>query len=297
MLSKSSKTQLAWFSGVIANRSKALEFGAWGASGGAVGAVIGEMLRLNSNTPSLLFSMLETGFWFGIMGACISIALLVGDARHFKRGLQIKQAIRKIALFAFLVGFGAGAVAQGTYRLIGPTEVLRIFCWSIASGLLGFGIGNRIPNLGRFRGTIGGTIGGIIGSCLFILFAYLVDPSAGRLLGITAIGFFIGIMIVLLESLLRRAWLTVHWSEREKIILPLGTEPIILGSSNEARICLDKKDFPLITAKIYLENKKVVMQFDESMCQQKSMKILRHELSNGDKRKFGKITIEVQTST
>lgn len=296
MLSKFSTPQLAWFRGALANRSKAIEFGGWGAAGGAVGAILGEMLRLNAHSGSLLFSAIEVGCWFGIIGACISTALLVGDAYHFKRGLQIQQAIRRVALFGLIAGFIAGAIAQGTYRIIGPTELLRIFCWGIAGGMLGLGIGARIPNLGRLRGAVGGAIGGVAGSCLFILFSILVDESAGRLLGVTAIGFFIGIMIVLLESVLRRAWLIVHWSEREKIMLPLGAEPVVLGSSREARICLDKTDFPPITAKIYLENKQVVMQFDEAMRQQKSMKILRHELTNGDRRKFGKITIEVQTS-
>jgi predicted membrane protein len=297
MLSKISKFQLDWFDRILSNRTKALTFGAWGAAGGAVGAILGEMLRLDTNKSFILLSMLEVGCWFGIIGACISIALLVGDTHYFKQGLQIKQAIQRVAWFGLLAGFGAGAIAQGTYRLMGPTEVLRVICWGIAGGLLGFGIGARIPNLGRLRGTIGGVVGGLIGSCLFIFFTTLIDVSAGRLLGTTAIGFFIGIMIVILESVMRKAWLIVRWSDNEAIEIPIGLEPIVLGSSREARIYLDKKDFPPITAKVYLENKKVVMQFDEAMQQQKSMKILRHELSHGDKRKLGKITIEVQTST
>ena len=291
MLSKFAKDQLHWFHGIIANRSKVVKFGSWGGGGGAVGVMLGEMLRLNPNRSFFLLSMLEVGVWFGIIGACISTALLIGDSHYFKRGFQIKQAVQRIALFGSLAGFVAGVIAQGTYQFIGPTEPLRIFCWGIAGSFLGLGVGNRIPNLGRLRATIGGAIGGLIGSCFFILFTILVDVSAGRLLGVITIGFFIGVMIVIFESLMRKAWLIVHWSDNETVQIPIGLEPIVLGSSQEARVYLDKK------AKIYLENKKVIMQFDEVMAQQKSMKILRHELFKGDRRKLGKITIEVQMST
>ena len=297
MLSKSSKNQFTWLTAMAANRSKAIQFGGWGAAGGAFGDVLTEILRLSDQGGAFFFSLLQVGCWFGVIGACISTALLIGDSHYLKNGWRIKQAVKKGALFGFLGGVAGGVIAQATYQFIGPTEILRILCWGMAGGFLGFGIGQQIPNLGRARGFIGGAIGGLVGACLFILFTFLIDVAAGRLLGITAIGFFIGIMIVLAESVLRRAWIVVNWSEHESIKLPLSGEPVLLGSSSECRICLEKKDFPPVTAKIYLEKKKVIMQFDEVMRQEKSMKILRHELSNGDIRKFGRITIEVQTSS
>ena len=38
------------------------------------------------------------------------------------------------------------------------------------------------------------------------------------------------------------------------------------------------------------------MQFDEEMQTLKGMKVLRHELANGDRRKIGEVMIEVKTA-
>jgi Ca-activated chloride channel family protein len=77
----------------------------------------------------------------------------------------------------------------------------------------------------------------------------------------------------------------------------LGAEPILLGSSKEAHIYLRKdKGFPPITAKIYIENKDIILDFDQAMQQMKGLKVLRHRLRNGERRKIGDVLLEIKTS-
>lgn len=285
---------------ILANYKKALKFGAWGASGGSIGSLISEPILFwldSSVSPSFIAMIIHVGILFGIVGACISVTLLIGYSCYLKHGLRIRQCAKHGIVPGFLAGFVAGLIAQVTYTTMGPTEVLRVFCWGIAGGLLGFRLSFRIPNLGRWRGLAGGTVGGVSGGCLFILFTFLLGEIAGRLLGLAAIGFFIGLMIVLVEAVFRKAWLLVQWTPTEQKTISLGTRPVVLGSSDEADIYLRKdQGYPPITAKIYIEGKKIIMQFDEEMQKLKSMKILKHELANGERRKLGDVLFEVKTS-
>ena len=285
---------------LIANYKQALQFGAWGAVGGCCGSLIGEVFGIGIRTnisDSFIPLFISVGIWFGIIGVCISIALLLGYSWYLKRGLRIGQSTKEGILPGFIAGFLAGAIAQYTFTTIGPTEFLRVICWGIAGGLLGVGLSFRIPNLGRLRGLAGGTIGGVIGGCLFILFTFLIGVVAGRLLGLAAIGFFIGLAIVLVEAAFREAWLIVHWTPTEQKTISLGTKPVLLGSSEDAHVYLKKSQgYPPMAAKIYTEGEKIIMEFDETM-KDKGMKILRHELANGDRRKVGDVMIEVKTAT
>jgi Ca-activated chloride channel family protein len=285
---------------ILANYKKALQFGAWGAAGGSIGSLVGELLRVGLDRHSFaswIALAIKTGIWFGVIGAYISITLLVGYSWYLKRGLRVGQSAKAGILPGFIAGWVAGAIAQGTYTTVGPTEVLRVICWGIAGGLLGLGLSFRIPNLGHLRGLAGGIVGGLIGGCLFILFTFLIGVVAGRLLGLAAIGFFIGLMIILVEAVFREAWLVVHWTPTEQKTISLGTKPVLIGSSLDAHIYLRKdQGYPPITAKIYTEGKKIVMAFDEEMRKLKNMKILRQELANGDRRKLGNVVIEVKTS-
>lgn len=300
MLTKHKK---GWLSHLIPNLPQALQFGKWGGIGAGIGSLVGESMIIDRTAipPSLQSTIalaIRTGLWFGIIGGCISIALLMGHAWFLKKKLQVGRSIKQGALPGFMAGCIAGAIAQLTYTTIGPTEVLRVICWGVAGGLLGIGLSFRIPNLGKWQGFVGGFVGGVLGGVLFILLTLLIGEVVGRLLGLVTIGFLIGLMIALAEAIFREAWLVVHWSPSEQKTISLGARPISLGSSDEATIYLRKdQGFPPIAAKIFLENDKVIMQYDEEMRTRKSMQQLRHELKDGDRRKLGDVILEVKTVT
>lgn len=218
---------------IMASLYKALRCAAWGAAGGAIASVICEFI-FDRKPDSFMLLMGKTGIWFGLIGACIAVAILMGYSHYLRRVFQVRAAVNGGLVFGFLSGFVAGAIAQGTYAGIGPTEVLRVMCWGIAGGLLGYALSFRIPNLGRKHGLLGGMLGGGIGGGLFILFSILAGDILGRLFGVAAIGFFIGLMMMVAESLFREAWLEVSYGPNESRTVSLGREPVSIGSDQAA---------------------------------------------------------------
>jgi hypothetical protein len=280
----------------LSTLKQGLFFGLWGAIGGSLASLLTELIFQKNTYSTFILSILEVGLWFGLISSSISASLLMGQSQHLKGYPQIKLSLMQGLVPGFIAGLIAGMVAQGIFS-IHQTEFIRVICWGIAGGLLGFGLSYRIPNLGRWRGLTGGGFGGIAGGGLFILFSVLFGDLLGRFFGIAAIGFFIGLVIVLVEAIFRDAWLVVHWNASEKKSISLGAEPILLGSSKEAHIYLRKdKGFPPITAKIYIENKDIILDFDQAMQQMKGLKVLRHRLRNGERRKIGDVLLEIKTS-
>jgi len=166
----------------------------------------------------------------------------------------------------------------------------------LLGGLLGGGMSFFVPNLRRIRGVQGGTIGGGMGAAGFLLLSPLIGEIGGRLLGGVILGFFIGLMIALLEQLSRKAYLLIHWHEKETTTLSLGDIPIILGSHQNAHILLSKAEgFYPETAKIFQQGEEMIMEYNADYAQAKGMKKLIHPLENGDTRKFGEIRLEVQS--
>jgi hypothetical protein len=173
----------------------------------------------------------NVGLWFAVIGAAIALGIAIGQSRYLRRE-QKRPATLATGAFGFGAAFVAGAIAQATYVIIGPTEILRDACWGLAGGLIGAALSVRIPNLGIWRGLLGGLAGGLIGGGLFIALAFTLSDFLGRLIGTAAIGFMIGLMIVLSESLLREGWLEIHFGPREMRTVSLGREPVRIGSDS-----------------------------------------------------------------
>jgi hypothetical protein len=242
---------------------RASYFGVWGAGGGLVGAVLCEILDIGGGRGTFVELMVKVGFWFGIIGALIAGAILLGHliyaARSFSATL-VSSNILRLALgagFGFISGFIAGAVAQGLYTGIGPTEVLRTICWGTAGGLLGIALSFRIPNLTAFRGFAGGFAGGIVGGIVFIGISLGGSQAFGRLFGIAIIGFAIGLMIMLADALFRKAWIEVRYGPRETRTLTLGPEPLRVGS-DAGHCAIYVKDVPAIACSYRFEGGRVI---------------------------------------
>ena len=219
---------------ISAGFDKAFKFAVWGAIGGAIGNLVSEPFPIIQSTlVSLPEAIVHTSLWFGLIGAGIAVALLVASSQYLKRGLQVGQAFKGGVLLGFVAGAVAGGIIQYTYTSIGPTEVLRVICWGIAGGLLGLGLSFRIPNLGRWRGLGGGLFGGLLGGSLFVILVVVsnLPDIIGRLTGTAAIGFCIGLMIVIIEVAFRQAWLEVRYGSREVRTVSLGSQPITIGSN------------------------------------------------------------------
>lgn len=262
---------------------KAISFAAWGALGGTAGSLIGEIVDFHQRA-SFMKRIVDVALWFGIIGALIALALLCAQVFYLRRLFRLQKSILAGAGLGFISGGAAGAIAQATYSIIGPTEVLRVICWGIGGGLLGAALSYWIPNLGRKRGFCGGSLGGVIGACLFILFSATFTEVLGRLTGVAAIGFFIGLMIVFAEAVLREAWLEIGYEGNEKRTVSLGPTPVRIGSDG-GRCTVYVRDVPSVACVYTLEQGRVVLH-DETSGQTQNLKA-------GDRRQVGNIQITV----
>jgi clan AA aspartic protease (TIGR02281 family) len=247
----------------IDNWSRATYFGLWGGGGGLTGALLCEFAGLGGQRGAFTELILKVGLWFGVIGALIAIAILLGSLTYSAGSLSAALNISNLPRLALglalggLSGFIAGAVAQGFYTAIGPTEVLRVICWGIAGGLLGLGLSFRIPNLTSMRGFAGGFAGGVAGGIVFIGISMVEGSIYGRLVGIPIIGFAIGLMIMLADALFRKAWIEIRYGPRETRTLTLGTEPLRIGS-DAAHCQVYVKDVPAMACAYRFEQGRIV---------------------------------------
>ena len=251
----------------------------------------------------LVYGSLRTGGWTAMLAMGISLILIVGQNQYMhRRLLSLREA--GISIFG---GLTAGLIAGGVGQLLfSPVatlpytgEIGRILGWTILGALVGSGTSFFVPNLKLNRAVVGGSLGGSLGAIGFLMAAARLGDLSGRLIGAAILGFCIGLMIAWAEKqqLSTEDYLVVHWTPKEKTKILLGKRPVTLGSSYEAQIHLSKaQGFYPVTAKIFKEGNNVIMEYNEKYAQDKGMRIVRHELKNGERRKLGQITIEVRNS-
>lgn len=106
--------------------------------------------------------------------------------------------------------------------------------------------------------------------------------------GAAILGFFIGLMIALIEELVRDAWLVVHWGPKESSTIGLGKQPVILGSLEQAHIYLPRhQGFQPVVATIRFTRGRILYQ-DQQTGQEQALR-------NSSEIKIGSLRIEVKT--
>jgi hypothetical protein len=207
---------------------KALIFGAWGAAGGAVGGMA-YIFPLSKIGIDRVPPAVEWMWLFAAFGFFTVVAIIVGYCGYLKRPLQSEELL-KASLFGALAGIVAGAVAAFAMISTDIThDVMRPLSWGIAGAVLGLGLSYRIQNLGKSRGLIGGAIGGFCGGVLVHFLQGGTDNMLVFIFGSAAVGFFIGLMLVVAEAMLREAWLDVSYGPKETRSVSLGAEPVSIG--------------------------------------------------------------------
>ena len=243
--------------------------------------------------------LLVTALWTGLLAIGITLALLVGQNFYLRRKWLTGKSASQGAGGALLAGTLAGGIGQLIFSVLAGIPLLmflgRIASWTILGSLLGGGISLVIPNLKTSKALQGGAIGGVLGSGAFLLATSLLTQGTGRLLGGLILGFFLGLMVALIELLTRQAYLLIHWPTQETTTLSLGKNPIILESANHAHIYLSpRQGYYPETAKIFQEGEQIVMSYNPEYGAAKGMKIFNHVLTDGTTRKIGDVKIEIK---
>jgi len=270
---------------------KTIIFGIAGALGGAAGELVSEIFKVNEGSSTFMGNVFNVAVWAAFIGLGISVGLLAAQSIYLKKKPVLASLI-KTAIIGILLGAVAGGIAQVafafTYNISVMVEIIsRTICWGIMGWGVGWGVSTFVPNFPKKRAMAAGFLGGLIGGAIFrATFAMpFITGVMGRVAGIIALGFFIGLTISYIEEALREAWLTVIWGKNETKNITLGQRPIAFGSSREADIFLSNE--APVKATVQIENAKVVM-YDKTNNQ-------RRELQNGSQVNLGKVSFVVNT--
>lgn len=274
------------------NKSSLL-FGLFGAFGAFISELLSEFtLKHHYSNGGFFNGFFSVSLWIGLIATGISVSLMYIVYKSTNKNITLN--IESIKLIIKQIGIGAliGGLAQIIYFFIQgfSGEIGRILCWGIAGGGLGISISKIIPNYPINKGKIAGFIGGIIGGLFFVLLSSMGSSVIGRLVGISIIGFFIGLLISVFEQLYREAWITLKWAENEYTNISLGDKPVYIGSGAKSDIYLPvEKNYPSTTAIITFNNSKVII--DDKLSGKKT------ELRNGSRIKLGFVELIINTKT
>ena len=282
---------MARFASVLSiDTARAMRFAIWGGVGGIAANLLSEplwyvpFLSERALVPNLILGTLTDA----VNGALVTTALVL--CHRSRNGLSVfaPVAVTRAASVGLIAGAVSGFVSELVYQLFPQTEFLRIICWGLDGAMLGFGLAPRLPNLPRMRAVLGGGIGGVVGCLLFIPLKHFAGGTVGRILGIPALGFFIGLMIVFADSLLRSAWLDLRYPNGRSGTLTLGDDWVAIGTDERA-VAVYAHGAPPIGLRYRLANGQVT-------CEEPA-RGFAGPVSPGDQRTTGQVSATLRTST
>lgn len=221
----------------------------FGAIGGLVGwALISLTLRFETTgTPQLL---LKDALLGALVGLCIGLA--IGAADQTSDGWSLRK-VPRIGLSG-AIGLGAGmlglVIGESIFLWAGGGVWPRAVGWAIFGLLLGIGQWpvTRLPSKGIYAG-LGGLLGGLIGGATYERLSLVlrglgagreIALTVGGAVGLVILGACIGLMIGLVETILRRAWLRFIYGPLEGKTFTLDSRraAVTLGRSDACDIML-----------------------------------------------------------
>lgn len=203
---------------------------------------IGSLAESGGSGQTGWFSLLTTAAWSALLAVGVAVALTHGQNRYLgKPGIVVSECARA-ALGGIVAGGLAGVTAQLCFfgLLSGLTSmpasgltpviagISRLIGWTVLGSLVARGLAFFVPNLEPSRAWIGGAAGGAVAAMAFLVVTFTGDQP-GRLLGAAILGALIGVMIAVVESTARAAWLEIERG-RERVTVNLGADPVRVGS-------------------------------------------------------------------
>jgi len=192
---------------------KTIIFGFAGALGGTIGELISQCLRLNETGRTYFETVIRSAAGTAFFCLGVSVGLLIAQNIYLKKRPVLKSLI-KIAIIGILLGAAAGIIAQMAFSVtrdvfniaLNISSIIScILCWGIMGKGIGWEVSLFVPNYPKKHAMTAGFVGGLIGGIIFTVTLSLLPASTGRITGIVALGFFIGLTISCVEEAFRKA--------------------------------------------------------------------------------------------
>jgi hypothetical protein len=204
--------------------------------------------------------------------------------------VQRDQVVRGI-IGGAIAGFIAGLLGQLVFGLVSGAPILfglgRVIGWGLLGMLLAWAMIYFIPNLRLTEARIGGFVGGVAGAVAFGLLSIVLTDTTGRLAGAALLGFFIGMMVAIVEVAFREAWLEVAYGPKEIRTISLGRDAITFGNNPEASTVVIPSTIP-VAYRYQIEEKRIVF---EDVARSRKTPVM-----NGHQQAMGSINVTVRTS-
>ncbi|MCA9797250.1 MAG: VWA domain-containing protein, partial [Candidatus Eremiobacteraeota bacterium] len=195
----------------------------------------GSPIQSKAEVPLHQFGRLlaATSLWTGMLAAGIGLALVFAQSRYQRRQVSLAKGL--VGLVGGLaVGFTSGAAGQVLYGGAAIIPALipigRVLAWTLLGALLGLGMALFVPNLAPRPALAGGAVGGALGAIAFLTIGNTAGDLAARLAGAAILGLLIGMMVVLAETMCRKAWLEVIYADDQGVAVNLGSTAVAIGS-------------------------------------------------------------------
>jgi hypothetical protein len=221
--------------------------------------------------------------WTALLACGLAAALVIGQNRYTGRPWSSGK-LPLAAAGAAGAGAISGAVGQTLLFVFASISLggVGFFAgWLLLGALLGFGVSFFIPNLDRKKATLAGLLGGGFGAAAFLLASPFAE-WAGRVVGAAILGFFIGLMVALVEVAFRRAWLEVRFGGGETITVNLGPEPVKVGDDRSCTVWA--RGAAAVALRYWIRDGRVI-------CDDGGEK----PVGDGDRRQAGAVTLTVRT--
>lgn len=198
-----------------------------GAGAGALIAIGSRWLCSKLTAWYWLPTVLSFPAWAAICVILLMIAGRLGRRRFDGREYRIAAMAGVVGPILLLlietyVGEAAMLLTDATTRLIG---------WSILGSLLGLGLSLFIPNLNRRHALVAGAASGVAGALLYLTVGAYLGGGVSRLIGALALGFAMGLMLVVAEVACREHWLEVAYAPNDRRTINLGPQAVTIGAA------------------------------------------------------------------
>ncbi len=238
-----------------------------------------------------LWVVISIGIWTALLTVGLAVALVAGQNKYLGKPLFASGRVPLVLVIlgAAVAGFVSGTVGQALFFVffsVGVAKLGTLLGWMLLGALVGAGVSFFVPNLDAKKAALAGLAGGLLGAIAFLILSYGAD-LLGRFGGAALLGFCIGLMVAIVETAFRRAWLEVRFSEREVITVNLGPEPVKVGG--DARLCtVWARGAADVALRYWVRDGKV-------HCEEVPTK-REATVGNGDSRAAGNVTVVVRTA-
>jgi Ca-activated chloride channel family protein len=261
--------------------------------------VIGTLVESRGGATDGWVSIAMVAAWSALLAVGIAVALTHGQNRHLGRPMIAVIDCVWATLGGIAAGAVAGLIGQMLYAgllqtltsmppsIVGPfvAGLSRTIGWTVLGALVARGLAFFIPNLRPTHAWTGGAFGGAVAALAFLAAATVGDVP-GRLVGAALLGGLIGMMVALIESSSRVAWLEIDRG-RERATVNLGPTPVTVGGSGrECTVFVPSVRSPAASYR-FIDGRILLQDYATER---------ESEVASNDSRRYGAVQVTVRTS-